>query len=112
MRYLLLLYGDEAAELALSDAERQAILDAHGRFSQGLQEQGWLVGGEPLQASSTAVVVHEDGLVTDGPFIETKEQLGGYYLVDCPGLEEALQAARAIPASPGLKVELRPLAEM
>jgi hypothetical protein len=112
MRYLLLLYGDETAEMALSDEERQAILDAHGRFSQAIQERGWLVGGEPLQASSTAVVVHESGLVTDGPFIETKEQLGGYYLVDCPGLEEALQAARAIPASPGLKVEVRPLAEM
>ena len=112
MRYLLLLYGDEAAEMALSDERRQAILAAHGDFSRALQERGWLVGGEPLQASSTAVVVHERGLVTDGPFIETKEQLGGYYVVECPGLDEAVQAAREIPPSPGLKVEVRPLAEM
>jgi hypothetical protein len=112
MRYLLLLYGDETAELALSPEERGAILAAHGTFSRSLQERGWLVGGEPLQASSTAAVVHEGGLVTDGPFIETKEQLGGYYVVECPGLEEALQAAREIPPSPGLKVEVRPLAGM
>jgi len=97
MRYLLLLYGDETAELSLGTEER-------GR--------GWLLEGEPLQASSTAVVVHEGGMVTDGPFIETKEQLGGYYLVDCPGLDAAIEAARAVPPSPGLRVEVRALAEM
>jgi len=112
MRYLLLLYGDETAELSLGTEERRAIMQAHADFAEAMRGRGWLLEGEPLQASSTAVVVSEGGMITDGPFIETKEQLGGYYLVDCPGLDAAIEAARAVPRSPGLRVEVRPLAEM
>jgi hypothetical protein len=111
MRFILLLYGDEAAELALSPAERRAIVDRHMEFSRRLGEQGVIVGGDPLHPSSEAAVVRA-GNVSDGPFAETKEQLGGYYVIECAGRDEALEYARQVPASPGSAVEVRRLADM
>ena len=112
MRYMLLLWGDEAAEAALSDAERRAIVGEHMQFVAELREDGQLVDSDPLEPSSTAAVVRQDGSVSDGPFIETKEQLGGYYTVECADRDEAIALARRMPASPGLVVEVRPLAAM
>jgi hypothetical protein len=116
VNYLLLLYGDRAAEKALTADERRAIVDAHMRFHASLRERGSLVRGEPLAGSSGAFTVRRGDsggrLVTDGPFVETKEQLGSYYVIDCGGREEAEAIAREVPASPGLVVEAWPIAEM
>ena len=108
MRYLFLLWGDEAAELALTADERHAIVVAHGAFAGGLIDEGRTVSGEALGPSAEGVVVSgRRPSVTDGPFLETKEQLGGFYLIACADREDAVAVARRIPASPGLQVEIR-----
>ena|SRR5690349_9025721 len=108
MRYLFLLWGDEAAELAMTDDERLAIVRAHGAFLRRTREGGRDATGEPLGASREGVVVRRrDGSAVDGPLLETKEQLGGFYLIDCRDRDEAIALAREIPASPGLVVEIR-----
>jgi hypothetical protein len=116
VRYLLLLYGDPAAEAALSPAERRAIVEAHLSFRSRLEAEGALVRGEPLDGgvSPFTVRLRDDGarLVTDGPFVETKEGLGGYYLVECAGREAAEAIAREVPQSPGLVIEAWPVAPM
>ena len=111
MQFLFLLYGDEAAELALTPQQRRAMVDDHIAYSRGLRERGVYVGGDPLVESAQALVIR-DGAVSDGPFAETKEQLGGYYLVECASREEAIALAREVPRSPGSLVEVRPIAEM
>jgi hypothetical protein len=114
VKYLLLLYGDESAEAELSGDERRAIVEEHIRFHRALEERGALVHGEPLADRSGAFTVRRrpDGehLVTDGPFIETKEQIGSFYLVECGDRAEALAIASEVPASPGLVVEALPVA--
>jgi len=112
MRYLLLLYGDEEAVGSLSDAERRAIVDEHIAFADRLREEGVHAGGDALGRSTDAKVLRGGGgrsSVTDGPFAETKEQLGGFYLLECDGLEDALRWAERVPKSPGLVVEIRPV---
>ena len=113
MRYLFLLWGDEAAELALSDDERRAIVLAHGAFLRGLRDAGREATGEPLGPSRDAVIVAAGRRpsATDGPFAETKEQLGGFYLIDCSDRDDAIAVASRIPASPGLQVEIRAIPE-
>jgi hypothetical protein len=116
MKYLFLLYGDEAAEAALTPEESRAIVEAHLRFHTRLGERGALVRGEPLNGRSAAFAVRPGSggrrIVTDGPFAETKEQLGSYYVVACEDRAEAESIAREIPASPGLVVEAWAIAEM
>jgi hypothetical protein len=116
MKYILLLYGDESAERELSPEERRSIVDAHVHFQTVLRERGALVQGEPLDGRAEAFTVRLDKagkrLVTDGPFTETKEQLGAFYVVECPGRAEAVAIAEEVPASPGLMVEAWPVAEM
>jgi hypothetical protein len=107
MRYLLLLWGDEAAELALAADERRAIVDRHIAFSRALRDGGRTVSGEPLGPSRRGRVLRRDGSVTDGPYLETKEQLGGFYLIECGDPDDAADIAARIPASPGLVVEIR-----
>jgi hypothetical protein len=110
MRYLFLLWGDESAEIALSAAERRAIVEAHGAFTRRVRDEGREVSGEPLGPAGEAVIVRRRGnSITDGPFLETKEQLGGFYLIDCRDRDDAIALARDIPASPGLVVEVRPI---
>jgi hypothetical protein len=113
MRYLLLLYGDETAEAALAPDERRAIVEAHMAFSGRLAAAGALVERAPVGRSDEARVFRAGSngpLVTDGPFAETKEQLGGFYLLECADADAALEWARQVPRSPGLAVEVRPLA--
>ncbi len=109
MQFLILLYGDEAAEAALSAEERLAIVDRHREFSKGLG--GRMLGGDALEPSATAATIRR-GKATDGPFVETKEQLGGYYIVECADRAEAIEVARGVPESPGMVVEVRPLSGM
>jgi hypothetical protein len=115
MRYLLLLYGDEGREGELSAEERRAIVEGHIELAGRLRQAGAHLGGEPLTGSAEAKVLRWEGdspAVTDGPFAETKEQLGGFYLLECDTLEEALKWAEQVPKSPGLVVELRPVASV
>ena len=111
MRYLFLLWGDEAAELALPAVERQAIVERHMAFTSEIRDEGRVVSGEPLGPSRNGLVVRRNGSVTDGPFLETKEQLGGFYLIECRNGDDAAAVAARIPASPGLTVEIREIPE-
>jgi hypothetical protein len=117
MRYMLLIYDDEARWQSLSDEERGAILEEYFAYTGELQERGAYVDGSALQPTATATTIRVDGgetMTTDGPFAETKEQLGGYYLVDVESLDEAIEWAARIPsATRGLgSVEVRPLLEI
>jgi hypothetical protein len=105
MRYLILLWGDAAAEAALSGDERRAIVEEHRRLSERLRHDRKLVHGDPLAPGGKVV---REGLVTDGPFVETKEQVGGYYIVEVESEEEALAIAHEMPRSPGLAAEVLP----
>jgi hypothetical protein len=85
---------------------------AYGAFGQAAQEAGVLLGGEGLQPTSTATTVrvrNDETLTTDGPFAETREQLGGYYLLDCKDLDEAIGWAARIPGAQSGSVEVRPI---
>jgi len=112
MKFALLLYGDEAAEAALTADERRAIVEGHLAFSRMLVERDGLRFGEALAPSTEAAVVRPRLRgVSDGPFAETKEQLGGLYVVECADRDEALELARQLPVSPGLVIEVRPIQE-
>ena len=107
MKYMLLIYENEAGFAALSEAERGAIYAEYRAFSEQIAASGNMLDGHELQPSATATVVHvEKGrtLTTDGPFAETREQLGGYYLVEAKDLDEAV----ALAARMGT-VEVRPI---
>src|SRR5262245_8977706 len=112
MRYLILLRGDEAAEDELSKEELRAIVAGHMELARRLRDAGALVESAGLRPSSESRVVHLDRdrpLVTDGPFAETKEQLGAFYLVECADLDEAVGWLAWVPRSPGLVAEIVPL---
>jgi hypothetical protein len=116
MRYMLLIYGDEKKREKLSEAERSAMFKAYGDFTQSIRQSGAFLAGDPLQLTSTATTVRaRDGktLTTDGPFVETKEQLGGYYIVEAKNLDEAISIAARIPTvRAGGAVEVRPIMEI
>ena len=114
MRYALLICGDENAALSLTPEERSARFDAFTAFSDTMTARGVLLGGERLRPSSTAstVQVRDGGVViADGPFAETKEQIAGFYLIDCADLDEALEVAAQIPAAAYGTIEVRPVWE-
>jgi hypothetical protein len=112
MQYLLLIYGDQESYNQRSEEERGLIFQAYGTFTQELQQSGAMVGGNALQPVQTATTVRvRDGetLTTDGPFAETKEQLGGYYLIDAESLDDAIEWAAKIPGASHGSVEVRPV---
>jgi hypothetical protein len=115
-KYMLLLYVPP--EFRGEDARtsgRAASMDDWMAYTDSLQRAGVLVGGDALQGTDTATTVRvrdDETLVTDGPFAETKEMLGGYYLVDVPDLDAALQWAAKVPNAPYGSVEVRPLMEI
>jgi hypothetical protein len=112
MKYLLMIYGNEAADAARPEAELQAEMGEYFAYTQEVEKAGALRGGEALHPSSTATVVRlRNGKVTttDGPFAETKEQLGGYYLVEAKNLDEAIQWAAKIPHAKIGAIEVRPV---
>ncbi|MET0741486.1 MAG: YciI family protein [Candidatus Nanopelagicales bacterium] len=118
MKYLLLIYNNREASdawLALPPAEQQASMDLYWALDSSLKESGEFLGSEPLQGAETATLVQvRDGkrTTTDGPFAETKEVLGGYYLVDCDGLDRALEIAAQVPDAQWGTVEVRPVMDM
>jgi hypothetical protein len=112
MRYMLLIYLDEQA---LGDAEREQCYEESAQLAQELHSSGQYLAAAPLHATSTATSVRvRDGkrLVTDGPFAETREQLGGYFLIDAKDLDEAISIAGRIPAVRFGTVEVRPVIEV
>lgn len=115
MKYLLLLYDDPESTDAMSPAERRAIVDEHIAYARMLRERGVHVFSEPLSGPEEARTVRLDGpeaIVTDGPFVEAKESLGGFYVIDCPSTDDAITLARSVPRSPGLAVEIRPIPDL
>jgi hypothetical protein len=112
MKYMLLIYADEKV---WTDNERQACYEESTQFAHQLHEKGQFLGAGPLQPVATATSVKvRDGkrFVTDGPFAETREQLGGYFLVDAKDLDEAIKIASQIPAGRKGTVEIRPMVEI
>jgi hypothetical protein len=112
MKYLLALIGDESRWADMTPEQQAEGMKAWDAYTQAAIDAGVHLGGEGLQPSSTATTVRiqaaGDPIVSDGPFAETKEQLGGYYLLDCKDLDDALAWAKRIPM-PGGAVEVRPV---
>ncbi len=114
MRYLLLIYGGEAAMANATPEEMQAMMAEYVAFGEAVTSEGIMRGGEALQPIGTATTVRvRDGetLLSDGPFAETHETLGGFYMVECDSLDEAIGAARRIPGARYGSVEVRPIME-
>lgn len=113
MQYMLLCCFDEQRWAEMPDAERDRIMRAYGEFVQGIVRSGHYRGGAQLHPTATATTLRgADGKVvtTDGPFAETREQLGGYHLIECRDLDEALAIAARIPTlAAGGAVEVRPV---
>jgi hypothetical protein len=115
MQYLLLIYGQESDWLNLTPEQTNSMMAEYGKFTTDITEKGQLRGANRLQPIASATTVRvRDGkrAVTDGPFAETKEQLGGYYLVEAKDLDEAISLAARIPAARHGSVEVRPIFQM
>jgi hypothetical protein len=112
MKYLLMIYGNEAAAQAASKADLDQMHNAYMAYTEALQKAGVLVGGERLQRSSAATTVRVTNgktQVLDGPYAETKEQLGGYYMIEVPDLDTALNWAARCPGAGHGAMEVRPI---
>ncbi|HYO46291.1 MAG TPA: YciI family protein [Gemmatimonadota bacterium] len=114
MRYLCLIYDEEKTLEEMSKSESDATMGEYFGFTEGIQKSGHYIGGEALQPIQTTTTVRvRKGKVstTDGPFAETKEQLGGYYLINAKDLDDAIQVAAKIPSARLGSVEVRPIME-
>jgi hypothetical protein len=112
MKYLCMIFDNETSWQTLTKEEAAERHRAYGTFTQEIIASGHMINGEALQPTSTATTVRvRDGKIstTDGPFVETKEQLGGYYLVDARDLNEAIQIAARIPGAWNGAIEVRPI---
>ncbi|WP_283745480.1 YciI family protein [Sideroxydans sp. CL21] len=114
MKYLCIIYEDETMYQKMPEAEMHNIMGEYFVFSENLKKSGRYIGGNALQPTSTATTVRvRKGKVstTDGPFAETKEQLGGYYLIEAKDLNDAIQVASQIPGARFGCIEVRPIME-
>ncbi len=112
MNYLLLIYSNEAEEAAMKPAQLTSVMAEYGEFTKGIIQGGQFKAADRLKPTSAATTVRvRNGQVatTDGPFAETREQLGGYYLVDAKNLDEAIAIAARIPSAKYGSVEVRPI---
>jgi len=115
VRYLLMICTEESADAAMSPEEGQARLAEYMAFGDEMGRRGVLQGGERLRPTTDATTVQvRDAkvLTADGPFAETKEQIGGFYLVDCKNLDEAIEVAAKIPGAHTGSIEVRPIWEL
>jgi len=115
VRYLLLIYGDEKAWTQSTPEERAQSYQEYNDYTKWLTDQGWYQGGDPLEATDTAKTVRVregEATTTDGPFAETKEQLGGYYAIEVSSEEQALEAARRLPGAKYGSIEVRRVASI
>lgn len=115
MRYALLIYHDETEIMQYNDAQNEALVEAHWKLFNEMKEADVIQpGGPALEPTTQAVSIrvrNDQMLTTDGPFAETKEQLGGLYIVKCDTIEEAIQWAAKIPEARRGTVEVRPIVE-
>ena len=114
MQYLLLIYDNEKLWTTMSENETKKLMGEYFAFTEEVKKSGKLVAGDALQPTHTATTVRvRDGkrLTTDGPFAETKEQLGGYYLVEAKDLDEAIKLSAMIPGAKDGSIEVRPIME-
>jgi hypothetical protein len=114
MRYLCLIYENEKSYDTMPKDEADAVFGEYHSFTEGIKQSGQYVGGEALQPTQTATTIRiRNGKVstTDGPFAETKEQLGGYYLIEAQDLNDAIQVASKIPGARYGAVEVRPIVD-
>ena len=112
MQYMLLIYSAESDEPTPGSPEFDQHMGGYMSFTQDVREKGILVDGNPLQEVATATTVRVRGgktQTTDGPFAETKEQLGGYYILECADLDEAIVQAARIPSARFGSIEIRPI---
>jgi hypothetical protein len=112
MQYLLLIYGNEAGMLSASKEATGQIMAAYAAYTEAMKKAGAYVGGNRLQPTSTATTVRAPkgkASVLDGPYAETKEQLGGYYLIEAPDLDAALSWASRCPGAAHGAIEVRPI---
>ena len=112
MRYLCLIYDEEAKMATMSKSDADAFMGEYFAFTEGIKTSGHYIGGEALKPVQTATTVRmRNGKMstTDGPFAETKEQLGGYHLIEARDLNDALQVAAKIPSARSGSVEVRPV---
>jgi hypothetical protein len=112
MEYMILIYGDESAFGRIKEDQLKAMYAEYGTYTQALMKAGVMRAGSELKPASTATTVRLRGgkvVTTDGPFAETKEQLGGYYLIDVPNLDEAVKWAGKCPGAKVGSIEVRPL---
>jgi hypothetical protein len=112
MQYLLMIYGNEAAMASASKADQEKMTAAYMAYSEAMAKAKVMVGGNRLKPTSTATTlrgINGKTEVLDGPYSETKEQLGGYYLIDVPDLDAALSWARRCPAATCGTLEVRPI---
>jgi hypothetical protein len=112
MKYLAMIYQDDQVEAARPPEAFPAMLAAYQKFTKDVTDAGAYLGGDALQPGSTATTVRVRGgkvQTTDGPFAETKEQLGGYYLLECKDLDEAIKWAAKIPHASECAIEVRPI---
>lgn len=115
MKYMLLIYDDEQVWAKMAASEQQKLFGEYMGFTESIKKSGQYVSGAPLQpiATATSVRIRNDKqLVTDGPFAETHEQLGGYYMIDARDLDEAIGIAARIPSVRLGTIEIRPVMEI
>ena len=114
MRYLCLIYDDESKWGTMPKEQADAMMGEYFAFTEGVKASGHYIGGEALQPTQTATTVRvRNGKIstTDGPFAETKEALGGYYLINAKDLNDAIQVAAKIPSARIGTIEIRPIQE-
>ena len=112
MKYLCMIYGDESQWSSATPEQISQVMEAYGAFGEEAGQAGVILAGEGLEPTSSATTVRvRDGerMLTDGPFAETKEQLGGFYLLECNSLDEAIEWASKIPGASSGSVEVRPV---
>jgi len=115
VQYMLLIYDDPKVCQEMGESERNGVMGEYFGYTEGLRQAGVLVSGEPLESTQTATTVRQrDGkrLITDGPFAETREALGGFYLLECESLDEALDHAGRCPSARFGSIEVRPIMQM
>ena len=112
MQYMLMIYGNEAGKQAASKKDMEQMFAAYGAYTQAMKQAGVMKAGDPLQPSTTATTVRVKGGKTEvlnGPYAETKEQFGGYYLIEVPDLDAALSWAARCPGASTGTIEVRPI---
>lgn len=115
MKYMCLIYENESIAAGKTEAEQAAVMERYMAFTGQVRDAGVMVAGDPLLETNTATTIRiREGrtTTTDGPFAETREQLGGYYILDCQDLDEALKYAAMIPAAETGCIEVRPILEI